>query len=70
MSPEVWGIFIAAVSLFVALATIIYNAGRQSARVDSLEKFRDETVLDLKIIRALTENISGAINARKQQGLL
>lgn len=66
MSPEAWGIFIAALALFVTLATIIYGAGRQSARVDTLEKFRDETVADLKIIRALAENISGAINARKQ----
>lgn len=47
------------------LGGILYNSGRQSARIDALDKFRDETVADLKAMRILLENINGAIGARK-----
>lgn len=62
---ELWGIVAALAGVFITLATIIYNAGKQSAKIDALEEFRRETIADLKVIRGLVENMSGAINARK-----
>lgn len=62
---ELWGLVVALAGVFITLATIIYNAGKQSAKIDALEEFRRETNADLKVIRGLVENISGAISARK-----
>lgn len=74
---------VAVVGIFVTLGKIVYDAGGQSARVDSLEKsldkFRDETMEDVKdirkllaqnvtdtnVMRVLLENINAAISARK-----
>lgn len=53
------------VTVFALLAGVIYNAGRVSARLDAIEQWRTETVADLKIIRGVVENISGAISARR-----
>jgi hypothetical protein len=47
------------------MTLVAYYLGRLSQRVDGLEEWRAEAKADLKIIRGLLENISGAINARK-----
>lgn len=53
------------ISAALTIAGIIFQAGRLSSRVDALEKWRAEIHEDVKTIRALVENLSGAVSARK-----
>ena len=66
MTTEAW---IALVSVALGGATsmmiVAYHLGRNAARVDAIEKWKDEVSGDVKVMRALLENISGAIQARK-----
>ena len=59
------GDFATVVVAALAVAGLIYQVGRLSVRVETLEAWRMEAKDDLKAIRSSLDNISGAIGARK-----
>jgi membrane protein YqaA with SNARE-associated domain len=67
VSTEAWIALIGvALTGSTSMTLVAYYLGRLSQRVDGLEEWRAEAKADLKIIRALLENLSGAINVRRQ----
>ncbi len=46
---------VAAITVAVFLIGVIYQAGRLSVRVDSLEKWRDDVTEDIKAIRSAVD---------------
>lgn len=66
MTPESW-IALLAVALTFATSLIVvsYKLGGLSQRVDGLDEWRKDVSTDVKAMRNMLENISGAISARK-----
>jgi len=65
MSAEAVFVVSAVVGTILAIGGLVFQAGRLSARVESLEVWRRDLTDDLKAIRAELVNIRDAVLARR-----